>query len=192
VIDPSTSLWLVVGVAAVVAGAILGARSSPGRSRIATAAALGGLSRRAIGIVALAVAVTGPGCSGSDAELGRRIAAEVAKGAGTVVQMADVTDFSWQQFHTFDPYSSRGLIESRIGFEWPQADRTGIQDSDGMTLLVFVGDGAVVRHVTQPRDQGDFTGLDYPAGFTPTEAVFTVMPRGDGAFLLVPVHKPSR
>jgi len=148
--------------------------------------------RRAIGIVALAVAAIGPGCSGSDGRRGRRIAAEVAKGAGTVVQMADVTDFSWQQFHTFDPYSSRGLIESRLGFEWPQADHTGIQDSDGVTLLVFVSDGAVVRYVTQPRSQGDFSGLDYPAGVNTTEAVFTVMPRGDGAFLLAPVHKPSR
>jgi hypothetical protein len=147
--------------------------------------------RRAFGVAAVALAAVGAGCSGSDGELARRIAAEVAKGAGTVVRLAEVADFSWDRLHIFDPYSSRDLIESRLGFEWPQADHTGIRDSDGVTLLVFVKSGEVVRYVTQPRTQ-DFAGLNQPAGFSPAEAVFTVTPRGDGAFLLVPVQEASK
>jgi hypothetical protein len=148
--------------------------------------------RRALGVAAVALAAVGAGCSGSDAELGQRIAAEVAKGAGTVVRLAEVADFSWDELHIFDPYSSRDLIESRLGFEWPQADHAGIQDSDGVTLLVFVKNGGVVRYVTQPRNQGDFAGLNEPAGLTPTEAIFTVTSRGDGAFVLVPVRETSK
>jgi hypothetical protein len=148
--------------------------------------------RRALGVAAVALAAVVAGCSGSDGELAQRIAAEVAKGAGTVVRLAEVAEFSWDRLHIFDPYSSRDLIESRLGFEWPQADHAGIRDSDGVTLLVFVKSGEVVRYVTQPRNHGDFAGLNQPAGFSSAEAVFTVTPRGDRAFRLVPVQEASK
>jgi len=124
--------------------------------------------------------------NGPDLELGRRIAAEVSKGTGTVLRMADVAEFEWDTLYVFGPYSTRSSIASRVGFEWPQADRTGIRENEGIALLLFVRKGEVVRYVIQPRDQGDFANVRDSTGFGTDNAVFTVRPRGDGALALVP------
>ena len=121
-------------------------------------------------------------CSRSDDELGHRIANEVAKGAGTVVRMAALTDFPWEKLHVFSPYSTRDHIEAELGFAWPDADGTGIRDNEGIALLVFVKSGAVVRYVAHPRNKGDFTGLRDPGGLSVSEAVFVVTLRFDGWF----------
>src|SRR5437660_8131334 len=98
---------------------------------------------RRAGIVLTVLAAVEAGCSHSDRSLERRIAAEADKGAGTVVHLASLTGFSWDRVHIFAPYTSQDTIDAQLGFAWPEAAATGISDSEGIALLVFVKDGKV-------------------------------------------------
>lgn len=140
--------------------------------------------KRACLCTMLFVCAAGCSRSGPDRELERRVLEEASRGAGTVVRMATLTGFAWDRLHIFDPYTMRDRIEAELGFAWPEADRTGIDSSDGMALLVFVKDGAVVRYVAQRR-WADFAGQHRRGGYAPADAAFRVTPRGDGAFLMV-------
>jgi len=51
--------------------------------------------------------------------------------------------------------------------------------SKGVTLIVFVSDGRVVRSFDQPRNEGDFGGIDDPRGLSRSDARFVVS-RKDG------------
>jgi hypothetical protein len=90
------------------------------------------------------------------------------------LKLADVTDFAWDRLYVFPPYTPTAAIQRDLGFAWPEADRTGIDERDGVTLLVFVANRHVVRSVEYPRNRGDFAMIDHHAGFTPERAVFRV------------------
>jgi hypothetical protein len=147
--------------------------------------------RRTPFLVALIFVAICVGCSASDSELEARIAAEVARGPGTEVRMRELTDFAWDRLHVFEPYSSRASIESELGFAWPHADSTGIDANDGVSLLVFVQNNAVVRYLVQPRGVSDFSG-QATGRFLPADAVFRTAPRGDGALIMIPVRGGNR
>jgi len=132
-------------------------------------------------------------CSDSDRALERRLAMEADKGAGTVVRIASLTDFAWESVHVFGPYASQEAINHELGFAWPEAARTGISGSDGIALLVFVRDGAVVRYVAQPRREGDFAHVKMPGGLSPSEAVFVVRIEEHGqSWRVFHLAEPSR
>ena len=125
------------------------------------------------------------GCTRPDRGLEERIAAEALRD-GAIVRIETLTDFAWTRLHIFPPYSSQAEIDRELGFEWPAA-RTGIFDSDGITLLIFVHEGAVVRHVTQPRGKGDFADVKVRGGLTPHDAIFTVRTDESGRSVFVRV-----
>lgn len=127
--------------------------------------------------LALFIAVfAATGCTGSDRGLEERIAAAALRD-GAILRIEGLTGFAWERLYIFPPYSSQGEIDAELGFEWPAAARTGIFDSDRITLLVFVRGRAVVRHVTQPRGEGDFADVQAPGGLTPRDAIFAVRRR---------------
>lgn len=132
------------------------------------------------------VAVAHAACSPSDRTLENRIDAEVRKGAGTLVRIAALTEFSWERLHVFAPYVSQEVIDRELGFAWPAAAGTGISDNDAIALLVFVKSGAVVRYVAHPRAKGDFAQVKIPGGLSPAEAVFVVQIESDGRPVLQP------
>lgn len=142
-------------------------------------------------VLALVFAAICGGCSASDSDLERRIAAEVAKGRDTELRMRELTEFQWDRMHVFGPYSSPDHIERELGFAWLPAASTGITDNDGISLLVFVRNDAVVRHVTQPRTPCDFAGAS-TGRYSPETAVFRATPRWDGAFIMVPARREER
>src|SRR5437763_1140746 len=132
------------------------------------------MSMRA-GILLAVIAALEAGCSHSDRRLERRIASEADKGAGTVVHLSSLTDFSWDELHIFAPYTSQGTIDAQLGFAWSEAAATGLSDNKGIALLVFVKDGKVVRYVAHPRNKGDFADVTPPRrGLAPAAAVFVV------------------
>ena len=137
------------------------------------------MSRHRRIVLALIVAIQ-PGCSQSDRTLEHLIEAEADKGTGTVVQLSSLTDFSWDTVHVFPPYTSQAAIDEQLGFAWPEARATDIRDNDGIALLVFVSQGAVVRSVAQPRNKGDFAQVTSGRGLAPSAAVFVVRTGQDG------------
>lgn len=129
---------------------------------------------RIVLIVAMVASVAA--CARPDRDLERKIALEFHKGPGTVIRLASLTSFQWDIVHVFPPYSSKEIIDKQLGISWPEASRTGIFDSDAISLLVFMRNGSVVRYARPLRSDGDFADIDNPHGLEPAKAVFVVGP----------------
>ena len=148
-------------------------------------------------LLALALALVVTGCAPEKAPgtLQGRLADSI-QAVGEQKQplrMADATPFAWERLYVFAPYTPAEEIQRELGFAWPEARRTGIEERDGVTLLVFVKDRRVVKHLAFPRNLGDFSMIRKPGGFTPEEAVFAIAPEGkDPTWWVLTESKPSR
>ena len=104
----------------------------------------------------------------------RRIAESVASNDSRPIDFAQITDFDWDRVYCFDCYTGQREIEKRLGFPWPGLGGSAIESSDGVTLIVFVKNGRVVRSFDQSRREGDFGKIDNPHGLTRAEARFVL------------------
>jgi hypothetical protein len=89
------------------------------------------------------------------------------------VDLASVTAFSWDRLYIFGPYTPPGMINATLGYDWPEASRTGIEVSDGFNLFVFERSNKVVKYFKIPR-LIDFEGIQYPFRCTRDAASFSV------------------
>ena len=101
-----------------------------------------------------------------------RLEAAVASGATSFDFAADPA-FAWNRMYVFGCYSSRASVEKALGFKWPDFDKTTIESSDSVVLVVFVQNGKVVGWYEQPRSV-ELGYLANDEGYTPSEAVFDV------------------
>ena len=83
----------------------------------------------------------------------------------------------WDRVCFVGPYQDDAFVEKTLGFSWPAERKTSIEDSDGITLLVFVKNRSVLAHVEHPRDHGDFNELEGQC-FSPEDARFRSFPSG--------------
>lgn len=116
------------------------------------------------------------GCSSGD-DFPQSFHREALKAEGRnkpIVQVSSVTHFAWERLFIFGPYTPVDRIQSQLGFQWPEAERTGISASDTFYLFVFVKDGEVVHHFKYPRELGDFQNLGARAFFSPGDDTFEV------------------
>lgn len=97
--------------------------------------------------------------------------------------MADITDFQWDELYIFGPYTPGSEIENTLGFSWPPAFTCGIDKYDGHCLLVFVGNNEVTRYYMYPRNYGDFSQVDSDKIYTLDSAIFSV--RVDNGWALI-------
>lgn len=103
----------------------------------------------------------------------KRRHANVAK-----VRLKDLTDFTWDKVHLFNPYTSTEKIDEDLGYAWPPAHSIGLYQRDDISLMVFTNNGKVVSYVEQPRHPVDAKGNYKQGGYNPDEAVFEVVERG--------------
>lgn len=78
------------------------------------------------------------------------------------VDLAQVGPPAWSRFCVISPYSDNAATEAVLGFGWDSDERTSIQFSDSIVLLVFVNSNEVVGYVEYPRQEGDFADFDPP------------------------------
>ncbi len=100
-------------------------------------------------------------------------------GYASHIRLAEFTDFEWDLFYIFPPYTSGDQIVSTLGYDWFGVRFTSIAESDNVNLLVFMREGRVVRWVELPRSTGDFALLADDSPFTLEAAVF-IMVGNDG------------
>lgn len=112
---------------------------------------------------------------------GRSVSAAIAAraAAGGELDLAEVADFEWDKVYLFGPYTPRQYVGEALGFEWPSLGGSDIESSDGVTLVVFVKDGRVVKSFDHPRHRGDFLPVTpgigaANSGFTKAQAKFVV------------------
>ena len=73
-----------------------------------------------------------------------------------VVKVSSVTDFSWDKLFIFGPYTPSDKIDRQLGYIWSSKAKDRIAFTQGVSLMVFVQDGIVVRYFEYPRQYGDF------------------------------------
>ncbi|MBU9711518.1 hypothetical protein [Evansella tamaricis] len=85
-----------------------------------------------------------------------------------------LTDFNWDKAYVFTPYTPVDQISETLGEEWNHS--TAISYLDTINLIIFMEDGEVVKYVELSRLYGDFSQDVVREGFTPDEAIVTVIP----------------
>ena len=116
------------------------------------------------------VIVTASCASRGDEELARRIASAVQASEPSVVNVSELTTFTWDRVFIFPPYTTASEVEKELGFSWSDSSR--IASRDDIVMLAFVDRGHVVRFVDQPRGAADFSACYHRGGFPRSDAVF--------------------
>ena len=99
-----------------------------------------------------------------------------------VIQIKSFTDFEWDKFYVFNPYTSAEEVRETLGFDTTLASHSRIKDNDSHNLLVFVRDDQVAAFIDYPRVEGDFDKLKRRSGYSPAEAVFEVKAEGKNVY----------
>jgi len=78
------------------------------------------------------------------------------------INLIDVTPFEWDVVYSFDPYTSKEMVYSTVGYKWDNIRETV---SEGMDQIVFLNDGKVVCYLYgYPANNGysiNFLGESY-------------------------------
>ena len=94
-----------------------------------------------------------------------------------LIDLKTAVPSAWDRVCFVGPYQDDAFVEKTLGFSWSAERKTGIEDNDGITLLLFVKDRSVLAHVEHPRDHGDFNELEGQC-FSPADARFRSFPTG--------------
>lgn len=110
--------------------------------------------RSALALLLLVLA----GCH-SGSPVSRAIADQFSASGNRRVDLASAVPGEWERVCILGPYSNDAAAARTLGFRWSAETLTGIEQNDGISLLVFVKDATVADYVEHPRDSGDFTNL---------------------------------
>jgi hypothetical protein len=130
-------------------------------------------------LCACAVVVAG-GCrkavqrTQADEALSKRIAAATSGRNASELNFAWLAPRDWDQMYIFAPYTNRQDIDQRLGFAWSDTSATRVDESETISLLVFVKDKKVTHWVDFPREKADFSLVSSPTAYTPRDARFSV------------------
>lgn len=92
--------------------------------------------------------------------------------AGTVVDLADLTEFGWERVCIATPYVPDEALDEALGFEWTGPS---VEYTDTHHLLVFAHADRAVRHVYHWRGNGDFKSSDGVGCYSRADARFVVV-----------------
>jgi hypothetical protein len=98
---------------------------------------------------------------------------QIQRGPGTIVDFAEVAPFAWDRVFVFHPYTPHEVIHERLGFHWNGFERTTIEMSEGVNLVMFVRNKEVVHWFEHSRLEL-LEDLADPKGYTREQAKFQV------------------
>jgi hypothetical protein len=111
-----------------------------------------------------------------DQGLSDRIAAEVQRGTGTMVDLEKLAPFHWTDLYVFGPYTDETMAEQRMHRPWHYR-WSAVGNQDDRAFLVFLDSGRVIAAFDQFLDRGDFSYYGHSprtSHLTPTRAKFRV------------------
>lgn len=85
-------------------------------------------------------------------ELAGRLSSAAQGAAGSVVDLAAVTDFPWDTAFVVSPYTPRQEVEARLGISCPCYEASAAASRDEVQWLVFLRAGRVVAHADVGRE----------------------------------------
>ncbi len=100
-----------------------------------------------------------------------------AADAKSILTLADITRFPWQQVKGFTSFKPRHQKRKcPFSWDWPGEDRQSIIDSGLLSVLIFVNEGAIADYVEFRNDRISIE--DFEKGLTPETARFEVSRSG--------------
>jgi hypothetical protein len=121
------------------------------------------------------------GCSRSVDPVASRIMQSIKKD-GSIVWIADATDFEWDQLYVFPPYFLSKDIPKMVGASFcPNIQLPDISVNEQDCFFVFLKDNHVVCAFPLRRHDGDFSDLGIGPYF-PETARFEVYCRGQDVY----------
>jgi hypothetical protein len=119
------------------------------------------LKKSTFSILVMALLVTG--CKNAEQlkenkQLSLKIESVLNKKDFDVLDLTKISDKDWDSVCIIPPYATNDYVEKQIGFIWKGLDDTE-RGNDGISLLLFIKNKAVVEYVQHPRNKGDFLGV---------------------------------
>ncbi len=96
-----------------------------------------------------------------------------AASSGSLLKLADITDFPWQQvkgFAQFKPQRETGNCP--FGWDWSSAQRRRLIASGLLSVLIFFNEGSVSKYIEFSGDR--ILMDDFDKALTPDTAVFAI------------------
>lgn len=102
-------------------------------------------------------------------------------GGETVLALASVTDFGWDEVVILTPHTSGAQANAVLGFPWAEyfLHRDALA-SEAEDVLIFLKEGRIVRVVDHARADGDFADTLAARRISRKAAIFTVAPQEAG------------
>jgi hypothetical protein len=75
------------------------------------------------------------------------------------IKLEEHVDGNWDRVCFLGPYSNNEAAKELIGLDWPLESLSSVWVNDGVTLLVFLNNGAVVSFYEVSRHPLDFSSL---------------------------------
>jgi len=94
------------------------------------------------------------GACSSTPDLSSEIEIEFEKSGWKEIDLNKVTNFEWDRVCIVGPYSQQEHQDNIFGFHSELLS----SGNDGESVLAFITNNKVVKHVTHPRNKGDFLG----------------------------------
>ena len=94
-------------------------------------------------------------CTSPENDLINSIENELTVTKGKSINLANATDFIWEQVCIIGPYYMQEYQDKILGFK-TQLLATG---NDGMSTLVFTKNNKVLTYINHPRNKGDFLNI---------------------------------
>jgi hypothetical protein len=101
------------------------------------------------------------GCCASGNKVADAIAKKCRAGDGTVINISDITDYSWERMYIFGPYANGKSIQTIVGQDFlapreiKRLRRQGLLEFESM--FVFIHGERVVDHFIFSMAYADFT-----------------------------------
>ena len=128
------------------------------------------------------------GCSdvneGADQTISAAITRQFDSSGNKAINFSQIGPVGWQRMCVFGPYAMNDTVEKTLGFKWDALSKSSIGSNDGINLLVFVKDNAVIAYTEHPRNKGDFLDLKSPC-LTRQDAILKRVPNPGGWVQLV-------
>jgi hypothetical protein len=95
-------------------------------------------------------------------------------GAHTTIDLDHLATFSWDRVVPVGPYNEQQMVDSALGFKWPDYQRFGMEKNDTSNLLVFALGRSVVRVQELPRCVPDLAHDIQSVAISRPNAIFKI------------------
>ncbi|MCB0803962.1 MAG: hypothetical protein KDB74_12760 [Flavobacteriales bacterium] len=89
-----------------------------------------------------------------------------------VIDIAEITDFDWDELFIFRPYTSGNKINESLGIQWSDEANTSVVGSESYSLFIFMNKGKVVLETFVPRSISKDFGFLEQIKFSRNDAKF--------------------